>query len=57
MKKPSDLSIEQIEKLNPKRIKAYRNALLDYRRHVDHSDPNEVVWVKNKISQVQKIMN
>ena len=56
-KRPSDISIENMEKLTPKRLKAYRNKLLDYRRTIDQSSSMETSWVKNKISQVQKVIS
>ena len=57
MKAPSDLTVEQMEKLPRKRLKAYKNKLLDYRRSIDQSDVESIIWAKNKISKVQDILN
>lgn len=53
MKRPSNLSKEQIEKLPPKRLKAYKNKLLDYRRN--SQDLDDILWAKEKIAIVQEI--
>jgi len=53
MKRPSDLSVEQIKNLSPQRLKAYRNKLLDYHRE---ADDDSIGWVKGKIAEVQGVI-